>query len=236
MTDKRHRIVCDDTVQRLNDMEATRHLTQREVAAAIGMAEQTYSNKKNGLRPFSAKDYKALADFFNTSVDYLMGRTLDPWPVDNPTPPTGRGDGMKVKDRYWEVENSIRFANPEKTTRPLLCEPKVSEDGVRIRLWLRDLTGTGAGGAIVLLSRHEAAVMANAINTRSNWIGEKTSDMPRIGVSVTETSTIIRFMECEGTGHIALPLADGERLASCLHDMADGCWRAHCGYVPEAAK
>lgn len=84
MTDKRHRIVCDDTVQRLNDMEATRHLTQREVAAAIGMAEQTYSNKKNGLRSFSAKDYKALADFFNTSVDYLMGRTLDPWPVDTP--------------------------------------------------------------------------------------------------------------------------------------------------------
>lgn len=60
--------------------------------------------------------------------------------------------------------------------------------------------------------------------------------MPRIGVSVTETSTIIRFMECGGAGHIALPLADGERLASCLHDMADGCWRAHCGYVPEAAK
>ena len=112
---------------------------------------------------------------------------------------------MKVKDRYWEVENSIRFANPEKATRPLLCGPKVSEDGVRIRLWLRNLAeGTGAGGAIVLLSRHEAAVMANAINTRSNWIGEKTSDMPRIGVSVTETSTIIRFMECGGAGHIAL--------------------------------
>lgn len=138
---------------------------------------------------------------------------------------------MKVKDRYWEVENSIRFANPEKATRPLLCGPKVSEDGVRIRLWLRNLAeGTGAGGAIVLLSRHEAAVMANAINTRSNWIGEKTSDMPRIGVSVTETSTIIRFMECGGAGHIALPLADGERLASCLHDMADGCWAAPSGH------
>ena len=59
---------------------------------------------------------------------------------------------MKVKDRYWEVENSIRFANPEKATRPLLCGPKVSEDGVRIRLWLRNLAeGTGAGGAIVLV-------------------------------------------------------------------------------------
>lgn len=143
---------------------------------------------------------------------------------------------MKVKDLYWAARNSTFFINLESEGRPLLCGPKVFEDGVRIRLWLRDLTGTGTGGAIVLLSRHEAAVMANAINTRSNWIGEKTSDMPRIGVSVTETSTIIRFMECGGAGHIALPLADGERLASCLHDMADGCWRAHCGYVPEAAK
>lgn len=143
---------------------------------------------------------------------------------------------MKVKDRYWEVENSIRFANPEKTTRPLLCEPKVSEDGVRIRLWLRDLTGTGAGGAIVLLSRHEAAVMANAINTRSNWIGEKTSDMPRIGVSVTVDSTMIRFMECRGEGHIALTVTEAGRLASCLHDMADGRWRDHNGYVPEVVK
>ena len=144
---------------------------------------------------------------------------------------------MKVKDLYWAARNSTFFINLESEGRPLLCEPRLSDEGgVRIRLWLRDLTGTGTGGAIVLLSRHEAAVMANAINTRSNWIGEKTSDMPRIGVSVTETSTIIRFMECEGTGHIALPLADGERLASCLHDMADGRWRDHNGYVPEAAK
>lgn len=145
---------------------------------------------------------------------------------------------MKVKDLYWAARNSTFFINLESEGRPLLCGPKVSEDGVRIRLWLRNLAeGTGAGGAIALLSRDEAAVLANAIGTRSNWVGDKTDDaLPRIGVSVTETSTIIRFMECGGAGHIALPLADGERLASCLHDMADGCWRAHCGYVPEAAK
>lgn len=145
---------------------------------------------------------------------------------------------MKVKDLYWEAENSIRFANPEKATRPLLCEPRLSDEGgVRIRLWLRDLTGTGTGGTIALLSRDEAAVLANAIGTRRNWVGDKTDDaLPRIGVSVTETSTIIRFMECEGAGHVALPLADGERLASWLHDMADGCWRAYCGYVPEVVK
>lgn len=63
-----------------------RHCLQKDVALAIGMSEQVFSNKMNGLRSFSAKDYKALADFFNTSVDYLMGRTLDPWPADNPQP------------------------------------------------------------------------------------------------------------------------------------------------------
>lgn len=143
---------------------------------------------------------------------------------------------MKVKDLYWAARNSTFFINLESEGRPLLCEPKVSEDGVRIRLWLRDLTGTGAGGAIVLLSRHEAAVMANAINTRSNWIGEKTSDMPRIGVSATVDSTMIRFMECRGEGHIALTVTEAGRLASWLHDMADGRWRDHNGYVPEVVK
>ena len=226
------------TAQIVLDLLDTRNMTQSALADEIGLTRQALSSKINGTRSFTKKDYVALADFFDTSVDYLMGRTLDPWPVDNPTPPpTGRGGGMKVKDRYWEVENSIRFANPEKATRPLLCGPKVFEDGVRIRLWLRNLAeGTGAGGAIVLLSRHEAAVMANAINTRSNWIGEKTSDMPRIGVSVTETSTIIRFMECGGEGHIALTVTEAGRLASWLHDMADGRWRDHNGYVPEGVK
>lgn len=144
---------------------------------------------------------------------------------------------MKVKDLYWAARNSTFFINLESEGRPLLCGPKVSEDGVRIRLWLRNLAeGTGAGGAIVLLSRHEAAVMANAINTRSNWIGEKTSDMPRIGVSVTVDSTMIRFMECRGEGHIALTVTEAGRLASWLHDMADGRWRDHNGYVPEVVK
>ncbi len=48
------------------------------------MAEQTYSNKKNGIRPFSTKDYVALANFFNVSVDYLMGRSDDPSVVSAP--------------------------------------------------------------------------------------------------------------------------------------------------------
>lgn len=51
-----------------------------------GLGLGILSNKLNGIRSFTKRDYVALADFFNTSVDYLMGRTLDPWPTDNPQP------------------------------------------------------------------------------------------------------------------------------------------------------
>ncbi len=91
---------------------------------------------------------------------------------------------MKVKDLYWAARNSTFFINLESEGRPLLCEPRLSDEGgVRIRLWLRDPAGTGTGGAIALLSRDEAAVLANAIDTRRNWVGEKADDaLPRIGL------------------------------------------------------
>lgn len=136
------------------------------------------------------------------------------------------------------ARNSTFFINLESEGRPLLCEPRLSDEGgVRIRLWLRDPAGTGTGGAIALLSRDEAAVLANAIDTRRNWVGEKADDaLPRIGVSATVDSTMIRFMECRGEGHIALTVTEAGRLASWLHDMADGRWRDHNGYVPEVVK
>lgn len=49
---------------------------------------------------------------------------------------------MKVKDLYWAARNSTFFINLESEGRPLLCEPRLSDEGgVRIRLWLRDHNG-----------------------------------------------------------------------------------------------
>lgn len=96
---------------------------------------------------------------------------------------------MKVKDLYWAARNSTFFINLESEGRPLLCEPRLSDDA-----------------------------------------------LPRIGVSATVDSTMIRFMECRGEGHIALTVTEAGRLASWLHDMADGRWRDHNGYVPEVVK
>ena len=81
MGTKPKRRVTDVTVQRLNDLESARGLTQREVASGISMPEQTYSNKKNNTgRSFNKKDLVALADFFDVSTDYLLGRIPTPWP------------------------------------------------------------------------------------------------------------------------------------------------------------
>lgn len=41
---------------------------------------------------------------------------------------------MKVKDLYWAARNSTFFINLESEGRPLLCEPRLSDEGgVRIR-------------------------------------------------------------------------------------------------------
>lgn len=55
-----------------------RKVKQRELAEAIGMAEQTLSNKMHGIRTFTLKDLVCIADQLDTSVDYLTGRIEEP--------------------------------------------------------------------------------------------------------------------------------------------------------------
>lgn len=50
-------------------------VTQRDLAAALGMHEQTVSNKMCGTRPFTLRDLTRIADFFDVSVDFLLGRS-----------------------------------------------------------------------------------------------------------------------------------------------------------------
>ena len=60
---------------RIKGLVEERGFTQKYVALAVGLSEQVFSNKLNGLRNFSLKDLTALADVLAVSVDYLTGRT-----------------------------------------------------------------------------------------------------------------------------------------------------------------
>ena len=53
-------------------------LTQKAVADAVGMRETAYSRYERGEREPAYKQLLALADTFNVSIDYLVGRTDNP--------------------------------------------------------------------------------------------------------------------------------------------------------------
>ena len=53
-------------------------LTQKQVADGIGIAEQAYQRYEYGRTIPSALVLIALADYFNVSLDYLVGRTDNP--------------------------------------------------------------------------------------------------------------------------------------------------------------
>ena len=51
-----------------------KHMTQRELADEAGLSEQALSNKLRGLKNFTLRDVSLIADFFDVSVDSLLGR------------------------------------------------------------------------------------------------------------------------------------------------------------------
>lgn len=74
------------TEERLDDLAWGHRLSWNQLADAIGLTAREYADKKAGLIPFTAGEINRLAELLHTSVDYLMGRTLDPWPTDNTQP------------------------------------------------------------------------------------------------------------------------------------------------------
>lgn len=61
--------------RRLRDMREDHDLTQKEVAAHLGIDQRVYSNYEIGKREIPVHLLILLADLYNTSTDYLLGRT-----------------------------------------------------------------------------------------------------------------------------------------------------------------
>ena len=58
---------------RLRDLREDNDLTQKEVAAYLGIDQRTYSNYETEKRSMPMEQYRSLAIFYKTSVDYLVG-------------------------------------------------------------------------------------------------------------------------------------------------------------------
>ena len=63
--------------ERLKELRQSRNLTQKKVYTAIGVAPIVYQRYEYGHSP-SFENLIALADYFDVSLDYLVGRSDDP--------------------------------------------------------------------------------------------------------------------------------------------------------------
>lgn len=60
---------------RLKDLRQDKDLGQKEVAGYLGIDQRVYSNYETGKREIPTRFVVALADFYDTSTDYILGRT-----------------------------------------------------------------------------------------------------------------------------------------------------------------
>lgn len=62
----------------IKNLREDRDLRQRELAAILLVSQNTYSQYENGVIEWTAENLIKLADYYDVSVDYLLGRTKNP--------------------------------------------------------------------------------------------------------------------------------------------------------------
>ena len=62
---------------RLLDLRQDADKSQKEIAALLEIDQRTYSNYETGKREIPTRLLLTLADYYGTSVDYILGRTDD---------------------------------------------------------------------------------------------------------------------------------------------------------------
>ena len=68
-------VMCMERYPRIRNLREDADLTQTQVGQAINVPQRTYAYYESGQRMIPPHVLCALADFYQTSVDYLLGRT-----------------------------------------------------------------------------------------------------------------------------------------------------------------
>lgn len=63
---------------RLKELREKRHLSQVRLSIDLNMNQNTISRYENGIRQANYETLILFADYFNVSIDYLLGRTDNP--------------------------------------------------------------------------------------------------------------------------------------------------------------
>ena len=82
----------DHVSQRVNHLRFVNHWSQKEVALRLGMTPTSLSNKINGTSRWTLEEEAGLADTFQVSLEYMIGRL----PLDSAIPATANKPALEA--------------------------------------------------------------------------------------------------------------------------------------------
>lgn len=102
---------------RLKELRRDANKLQKEVANEIGISVQVYCNYEKGQRSPSPETLAKLADYFNVSVDYLLGRDAPEnanKKIDEAISRIDRKFNKLNKEQQEQIENYLDFLLSQK--------------------------------------------------------------------------------------------------------------------------
>ena len=95
---------------RLKEVRKTAGLTQREVAAYVGVNQNTYSYWENGKTKIDSESIAKLAKLFNVSIDYLLDGSPCKTNIENfiSEKPAVRSDEEKLLGVYNSLDEQSK--------------------------------------------------------------------------------------------------------------------------------
>ncbi len=77
-----------------------RKLTQKQVAADLGISPAVLSHYEKGIRECKLDFLVSVADYFEVSCDYLLGRTSEPGGIGAPSPAPRKEEGAALRQSH----------------------------------------------------------------------------------------------------------------------------------------
>ena len=145
----------------LKAIRKAKGLTQSEVARHIGITQNNYSYWENGKVKIDNDSLKKLADFFDVSVDYILGRDIS---LDN-----SRGRGVRIPV-YGEIAAGVPIEAIEDIIDFEEITPELAASGEFLALSIKgdSMAPRIQNGDVVIIRRQEnvengniAAVIVN---------------------------------------------------------------------------
>lgn len=99
-------------IERLKKLRKEGKLTQKDIATFLNISQPAYQQFESGKKKMNLETMEKLADFFNVSTDYLLGKTDFPdldleVDIDNAIDNSVAYDGTPITDNDREIIKSF---------------------------------------------------------------------------------------------------------------------------------